>query len=98
MATAEELLKVLDMSKEEQWVFCTQNGRKTGESLADLAFRLRDEVKYIHRCSFVKAVLTVYWHCTECRRNPQDETLWRWFSREAQPIHWIIAALIALKK
>ncbi len=61
--------------------------------LSELAFRLRDEVKYIHRCSFVKAVQLVYGHYFA--KIPNDDTLWRWFSREAKPIHWIIATLIA---
>lgn len=100
-----ELLAVLDMSEEGQWRWLTDPDRedfwphisifieRREWYLADLAFRLRDEVKYIHRCSFVRAVLLVFSHYF--KKKPQDDTLWRWFSREANPIHWIIAALIA---
>lgn len=107
----DKLLAVLDMSEDEQyrWVSRSTQQKNFGYTicpnwdtlpyqrmvLADLAFRLRDEVKYIHRCSFVRAAQLVYCHCLNVEKVPKDDTLWRWFSREANPIHIIIAALIA---
>ena len=42
---SKDLLKVLHMSENEQWEWCVwrKNINAVGESLADLAFRLRDE-------------------------------------------------------
>ena len=65
-------------------------------SLADLAFRLRDDAKYIHRTSFVRAVKMIYAHCGDGKKTSR-ENIWSWFSREAKPIHWVIASLIAIR-
>lgn len=74
------------------------------ESLADLAFRLRDEtiemvrpVKYLG-CRWVDAVCKVIPYCegrVPCKECGHEtiKKLFDW-SKDAQPIHWIIAALI----
>ncbi len=95
MAKPEELLKLLDMSEDEQkeWCVLYTNMRlyefpdTFAESLADLAFRLRDEavVKY-GDLVWHKAVVKICGY------------MWKetaWFKNYGKPIHWIIAALIA---
>lgn len=91
-----ELLKVLDMSEANQieWLIMNTLFYKYSqeESLADLAFRLRDEVsrkgfdfqKLLNKVridsdsGYEGAVNSIFWIC-----------------HIAKPIHWIIAALIA---
>ena len=109
-----DLLKVLDMSEEQQQIWLIKKEVMVGavlqckgggelpcpsESLADLAFRLRDEV-----ISNDLKNETGWW-CEESyevflyvigEENEQDEVgLDTWFAMYAKPIHWIIAALIA---
>lgn len=91
-----ELLAVLDMSAQEQveWVF---DNVETGECdididvLADLAFRLRDEVGKIDAVYWEKAVYMVY---TRAHIRPYDN-VFCWMTEWGRPIDWIIAALIA---
>ena len=132
--TEDQLLKVLDMSEEEQVEFFYIKGyrqlvdtfpagglrikyNKNNEiisvkhsqsklrfdrlTLADLAFRLRDEVKDLtHKDpewgdinSLYKAQKSIYEKITgEIAFVPQ---LAEWWVMEAKPIHWIISALIA---
>lgn len=93
MSKVDELLAVLDMpTVGNQIGWCLKNaGMKGTESLADLAFRLRDEVRYLGNKKdkyFFEARAIV------CRKSSAT-VAGIWFSRDAQPIHWIIAALIA---
>lgn len=92
-----ELLAVLDLPKEEQYLWVTiwiadnlpnafQRGERCELSLADLAFRLRDAVVKKDRRDWDDAVVVVSNYCK------QPIFLWPHYS---QPIHWIIAALIA---
>ena len=89
----DELLAVLDMPEEKQqmWLIYKQRIEPT-ESLADLAFKLRDEVikKYKGQFnpidSWVRGIIKV---CSKF-----DWFLYDW-NILAQPIHWIIAALVA---
>ncbi len=105
MAKTDELLKVLDLSGAEQIQWLDEQGIiRCTESLADLAFRLRDEA--VNKTNnFVPGRLDVY------QRYLQNQGIERgimashiiddmdvWFVSCAKPIHWIIAALIALKK
>ena len=125
--TNEELLKVLDMSEDEQynwlWKRATTFGfdlkwidftvplsnpayacsvkKDTIMHLADLAFRLRDEViaeddKSDIDCYWCEASYEVYLYVIG-EKNEMDtkEGLDTWFSMRAKPIHWIIASLIA---
>lgn len=67
------------------------------QSLADLAFRLRDErvraTPYSNRYAYDNALELVYRHERESRKEGTDKAGW---GRDwSQPIHWIIAALIA---
>ena len=75
------------------------------ESFADLAFRLRDEmiekVKPVRHLGlrWLDAVVEVIQYCEgrvyckECHQERKTKKLFDW-SRDAQPIHWIVAALI----
>ena len=87
----EELLKVLDMSEDEQWEWCIQNTKHIGESLADLAFRLRDEAVAKNHADFHNAIYNIM-------VKVEGDNKWAtafWGECLAKPIHWIIAALIA---
>lgn len=87
----DELLAVLDMPENEQNKYCWHNlPRKSWESLADLAFRLRDEM-WIED-AFGDALVLIYKKCSDVVANVTD--CFAWFVLNAQPIHWIIAALI----
>lgn len=97
----EELLKVLDMSEQEQavWTEKPEHGnRQMGECLAYVAFRLRDEAVNMTN-NWVPARIEVYKHCIDTPKELHPETIVdnsdTWFISVAKPIHWIIAALIA---
>lgn len=93
MSKIDKLLAVLDMLTSEQYKWCIANtDLYPYESLADLAFWLRDEVlssKYgtLH---WVSGMFDVYMKMTGSKLLN-----WKWGYIEAKPIHWIIAALIA---
>lgn len=105
MSKIDELLKVPNMPRQEQWDWLNKKFDDdtfhlclgtpiciTGEQeLADLAFRLRDKVRR-EKCHYDHAVYVVYNYCKLLRRF---ENVFYWMSYHAQPIHWIIAALIA---
>ena len=92
-----ELLSVLDLPEYEQITWLASEGvaKLMGEvgkmvlvvSLADLAFRLRDEIKEPE--DFLSALYTV----TQYLKVKYTETFWGLFY--AKPIDWIITALIA---
>lgn len=64
-------------------------------SLADLAFRLRDEVKGSEGMNaWVKATKKVFEHINP-KANSNYYLTASYFVDNAKPIHWIIAALIA---
>lgn len=103
----DKLLAVLDMPEEEQIEFLKDelpdlrgdiiNG---GISLADLAFRLRDEaMPYCCGGGWLDIIrrITVYMEkyvvCDKCQQSKATKS-WNW-DIQAQPIHWIIASLIA---
>lgn len=105
MTKTEELLAVLDMSEEldpvgwnEQMYWISRNVIDDPDeaqafykgyiSLADLAFRLRDEASVVGKMhKGIKAV---------CKKVCAPNMVWvEWWTYEAKPIHWIIAALIA---
>ena len=93
----QELLAVLDMSEAEQsvWTEAPEHGnRQMGESLADLAFRLRDEVVAKSHADFHEAIYDVM---VKVEGNDNWATAF-WGECIAKPIHWIIAALIAKDK
>ena len=86
-----DLLKVLDMSEKEQrkWLLVNYfHQRMPCVSNADLAFRLRDEVKTE---DFHNAIYEVM---LKVEGNDNWATAF-WGGCLAKPIHWIIAALIA---
>ena len=90
----EELLKVLDMSEDEQdsWVRVNTRPYLVRESLADLAFQLRDEVS----CRESSSVSWRQAKYAVCFNETKYTSIYnKWFVDEAKPIHWIIAALIA---
>jgi hypothetical protein len=114
-----DLLKVLDMSEDEQWDFfvshqgiqelcehqldnnCQKKFKR--RVLADLAFRLRDEVIEQNLTMWQRAMDIVFLKTNEEHWKEEHQfTRWSavifWFSHKAKPIHWIIAALIAKGK
>lgn len=96
MTKAEELLKVLDLPEDEQtqWMYELQKSGKYGNYdwrfhfFADLAFRLRDET--IEKDLDWDDAMILVWEKLE--RPMKYQTFCKYY---AQPIHWIIAALIA---
>lgn len=102
MSKIDELLKVLDMAEGDQLIWCAKNAgfNLLDATLADLAFRLRDEAiakddKSEIDCWWCEASYQVYLYVIG-EENEQDEAgLDTWFSMRAQPIHWIISSLIA---
>ena len=88
-----DLLAVLDTSEKEQrkWLLINYfHQRMPGVSNADLAFRLRDET--MESSELYSAMLDVHQHVEGSQDRAQDYVFW---SMRAEPIHWIIAALIA---
>jgi hypothetical protein len=100
----EELLKVLDMSELKQNGWCLENtDMKATESLADLAFRLRDEAIEIKEIKD-DVILSLPWlrACYLIVNGKLDSCANVSLGEEAEhtilkrkPIYWIIAALIA---
>lgn len=103
-----ELLAILDMPEDNQKMCLALDGiLKTAgdekgaayltESLAETAFRMRDEVcgEVVHmfdRLNYEMALRQVY---TRVGIKSEGSEFLIWLSCEAKPIHWIIAALIA---
>ena len=100
-----EILDLLDMSEEEQieWISRNCAGWCYSCCLADFAFRLRDEAddeKLME--GQIEVFIAVHYkrlpnHAKKfIRTHPAREEIRSWFgSKEAQPIHFIVAALIA---
>jgi len=96
-------LTMLDMTEEEQIAFLNRNLYEYGHndigiSLADLAFRLRDEVVLSNKCQWAwpKVYNAAHHFKLEVYEIDAPTTsMWIWFATQAEPIHWIIAALIA---
>jgi len=96
MSKIDELLAVLDMPEDEQIIWCAKNAGYDllDSTLADLAFRLRDEVKKQGlNLQYYNAAQWVMYKATGSHNHGDYKD--KWFSYNAQPIHWIIAALIA---
>lgn len=99
-----DLLKVLDMSEEEQFGYLWKNSiLKDDERIAELAFRLRDEAKEI-REPIELSTLPMAWFraCYIVINGKVDSYAQVKDAEEAEhkvlskgPIFWIIAALIA---
>lgn len=104
------LLSILDMPEVQQRRCLETDGileKETAEtvgtclipSFADIAFRIRDEVIKAG-CDWLEAVCAVIQYCEgekrceACGQNHKTKKYFNW-SDDAQPIHWIIAALIA---
>ena len=93
--TKEEILKLHELSEDEQYKWLIDNKvlvyvepfQKLWESLADCAFRLRDEIG----ARFYTAMRMLYDTITN-DENPDGFMIWWMFS---EPIHWIQAALLA---
>ena len=94
-----DLLLVLGMSEDEQsyWTAENTDRRVRGgsyESLADLAFRLRDEVLKEHSgCERYHEAIEDIYKYREIRK--QGTSLYAWTAYQLKPIDMIIAALIA---
>ena len=106
--TKDKLLAVLGMSEDEQWKWCILHNIKfVGESLADCAFRLRDEVKGSEGHEAVnigQRVVSDYVFNLPGNRPTYEQSVKNarfeedyksWYADQAKPIHWIIASLIA---
>jgi len=97
----QEILEVLDLPKEKQWKWCIDNllrwdcddgwyyGLEPICSLADLAFIMRDEAIKLDSFNWDRAVLKI---CIKCAPNVLYSCWWDLYT---QPIHWVLAALIA---
>lgn len=101
--STEELLAVLDMSEEEQmnWVWsCFGIARK--DALADLAFRLRDEVCKDFLCeNYVKALYVVYRRFCKSQEGTLRQNMVpydHWLVCFVTAIDRIVAARIAKKE
>ena len=106
ISAIEKLLAVLDMTEEEQTSYLIEVAENNLDdewwnkyfyghiSLADLAFRMRDEA---NRLKTLKYAQRKVWEKTEYEKaqpfKPMNPMVW-WLDF-SQPIHWIIAALIA---
>ena len=95
--TKEELLKVLDMSEDEQWCWAVKkfNLVYPRDTLPCLAFRLRDEVvkdKSISLPDIDQAWILVKERCVI--KLTHKPVLNDFICYYAKPIHWIIVALI----
>lgn len=99
-----ELLAVLDLPEDEQflWVYehityekyeCHQCGGQdtSAETLADLAFRLRDEVCKVSCEDYYSGLEAVYNH----RHAKKYISFYAFWTYQSKPIDMIIAALIA---
>ena len=105
MTEQEKILAVLDMSEEEQKSWCWFNieneqyytSRKRDINLADLAFRLRDEVDF----NIYLEELEVVYHLWQKRGTIDEQmennliTFTCWLAIYITPIDRIIAALLA---
>ena len=100
MTEIEKLLKVLDMSHNEQAVWCEKpkhGNRQMGQSLADLAFRLRDEAKLLTTKGgyslWYKAKIEVFnYEFEKDKTRRGTDAFWEYDTKE---IHFIVRALIA---
>jgi len=92
-----DVLDLLDMTEEEQTVECEKYGRQFTESLADLAFRMRDEVcdGFGLRYNWNIALKEV-WNksCTQHQKACYISAN-GWWIEKSKPIHWIVAAIKA---
>lgn len=94
--TEKELLSVLDMSEQEQYIWVINNTdlhKMPEKSLADLAFRLRYKTMSLN---YHEALLKVY--CYRCKndiKTPSQITFRYWLVEYIAPIDMIIAALTA---
>lgn len=90
----EQLLAVLDMSEDEQHDWCARcpGCRMGNESLADLAFRLRDEV--FREFGAIRGFHDGIYKVQEYLGEDAWATAF-WGECIAKPIHWIVSALIA---
>ncbi len=103
MDKTRELLAVLGMDSDHQfWTIQKYLSSRDAElydtqeiSLADLAFKLRDEA---YMCKKSRPKLRKCMRIVTEKAYPlfDDKSLWEtWWIAKARPIHWIIAALIA---
>ncbi len=90
-----ELLKVLDMSEDEQLLWCAKNAGfdMLDATLADFAFRLRDE--WSRFGAFYSAMLDVQEYLKIEKYTSRRAMSYKFWAIQAQPIHWILASLIA---
>ena len=105
--STDELLAVLDMPEDEQLIWCAKNAGLDllDATLADLAFRLRDEAVWHisdeaipHWENALKKIYVHLFSCLEPETEYAEKVMWRWWFESAKPIHIIIAALIAKEK
>jgi hypothetical protein len=96
-----DVLEILDMTEEEQahWIveWLEYNGQK-GDlerynrcelSLADLAFRMRNEAVRNYKKEWDRAIVTIQ------IKYATSNNYGSWWQNMSQPIHWIVAALKA---
>lgn len=99
-----DYLKVLDMSEDDQYDSVMELQGWPDESLADLAFRLRDEAMAKNSDNWALACWYVQqwigFHKIETYESPDLDGLLNADHEilSKSPIHWIIAALIAKDK
>lgn len=98
--TNEKLLAVLGMNHNKQAVWCENpkhGNRRMGESLAELAFKLRDEVCKISCEKYHEALIKVY-NYRVIKDNRQCCGFCAYQAYQIKPIDMIIASLIAKGK
>ena len=96
-----DIKEFLAMSEDELYRWLLDNDyiiRASSQSLADLAFQLRDEVIMLKGFPFIAA--QVYNHVHGYKPNKGEihapiVMMWIWFASHAKPEHWIAAALAA---
>lgn len=94
-----EFLAILDKTKDEQiqWCDCNCDYDERNESLADLAFRMKYHFLESYcdaKKRFTDAIELIGSHIIEYSPIGKD-TIYDWFVFQSQPIHWIVASLVA---
>ena len=95
-----DLKEFLEMEAEERMYWLEENGCMSEyESLADLAFRLRDEAEKLYtdkkKIHPLYVAMNKVWGELQFSETYGFEPFWLY---QSQPIHWIAAALEAMKE
>lgn len=94
----EEILKLHELSEEDAigWLYDRGVFKNRKESMADCAFRMRDDSdreRWWSEICTVSEIMENRVVCDKCGHRKQTNS-WNWVE-DAKPIHWIQAALLA---